>query len=56
VIPLGLCMYRMIPTADHEPEDVEQTLEVFKNMRDELKLDTSISGEDKIKVDKVFGV
>ncbi len=56
VIPLGLCMYRMIPTAEHEPEDVEQTLDVFKNMRDELKLDTSITGEDKVKVDKVFGV
>jgi glycine C-acetyltransferase len=56
VIPLGLCMYRMIPTADHEPEDVARTLEVFRAMRDELALDTGITGEDKAKVDKVFGV
>jgi glycine C-acetyltransferase len=55
VIPLGLCMYRMIPTAEHEPEDIEQTLAVFKAMRDDLGLDTSIEGEDKSKVRKVFG-
>lgn len=55
VIPLGLMMYRMIPTAAHEPEDIEQTLSVFKKMRDALSLDSSITGEDKEKVRKVFG-
>ena len=55
VIPLGLCMYRMIPTAEHRPEDVEQTAATFKEMRDELGLDLSIQGEDLAKVRKVFG-
>jgi glycine C-acetyltransferase len=56
VIPLGLCMFRMIPTTVHEQEDIDFTLETFKNMRDELKLDLSIEGEDKAKVRKVFGI
>ncbi|TFH05396.1 MAG: aminotransferase class I/II-fold pyridoxal phosphate-dependent enzyme [Spirochaetales bacterium] len=55
VIPLGLCMYRMIPTAQHTQQDVEDTIAVFKNMRDELKLDLSITGDDLAKVNKVFG-
>ncbi|MFW5689597.1 MAG: aminotransferase class I/II-fold pyridoxal phosphate-dependent enzyme [Spirochaetota bacterium] len=55
VIPMGLCMYRMIPTAQHEPEDVEQTVAAFRSMRDELKLDLSITGDDLVNVRKVFG-
>lgn len=55
VIPLGLCMYRMIPTTVHEQEDIDFTLGVFKEMRDELKLDLTITGEDQAKVRKVFG-
>lgn len=56
VIPLGLCMFRMIPTATHKPEDVARTIEVFENMRDELKLDLTIEKEDLAKVRKVFGI
>ena len=55
VIPLGLCMYRMIPTAAHKPEDVARTVDVFQAMRDELKLDFTIEKEDLAKVRKVFG-
>jgi glycine C-acetyltransferase len=55
VIPLGLCMFRMIPTAAHQLEDVTRTVDVFQEMRDELKLDLSIEKEDLAKVRKVFG-
>jgi glycine C-acetyltransferase len=55
VIPLGLCMFRMIPTAAHDTEDVARTVEVFQNMRNELNLDLSIEKEDLAKVRKVFG-
>jgi len=55
VIPLGLCMYRMIPTAAHTAEDVARTVDVFRAMREELKLDFTIEKEDLVKVKKVFG-
>ncbi len=55
VIPLGLCMFRMIPTAAHTEEDVQTTISVFKKMRDELGLDLSMDGEDRRKVAKVYG-
>jgi len=38
VIPPGLIMFRMIPTSVHTSEDVGKTVEVFKNMRDSLKI------------------
>jgi glycine C-acetyltransferase len=41
VVPLGVVMFRMIPTASHSDEDVERTLEAFRGMRDRLKLDLS---------------
>jgi glycine C-acetyltransferase len=56
VIPLGLCMFRMIPTAVHTQEDVAETVAVFKSMRDELGIDLKIEKEDQAKVRKVFGV
>jgi hypothetical protein len=34
-------MFRMIPTAAHSDQDVDQTLEAFRQMRDRLKLDLS---------------
>lgn len=55
VVPLGLCMFRMIPTTSHEPEDIDRTLEVFKAMRDDLKLKLSMDGDDLAKVKKVYG-
>ena len=41
VVPPGVVLFRMIPTASHTDEDVQQTLKAFKGMRDRLKLDLS---------------
>ncbi len=38
VVPKGIVLFRMIPTAAHSDEDVETTLDAFKNLRDRLKL------------------
>lgn len=37
VIPKGLILLRLIPTASHNIEDVEITLEAFSNIRDRLQ-------------------
>ena len=55
VIPMGLCMFRMIPTTAHEVEDVDTTIDVFKNMREELGLDLTMVDSDKRKIAKVYG-
>jgi glycine C-acetyltransferase len=39
VVPPGVVMFRMIPTAAHSDADVAETLDAFRNMRDRLKLD-----------------
>ena len=39
VVPPGVVLFRMIPTAAHSEEDVEKTLDAFRKMRDVLKLD-----------------
>ena len=41
VVPPGIALFRMIPTASHTDEDVAKTLNAFKNLRDRLKLDLS---------------
>jgi glycine C-acetyltransferase len=56
VIPLGLLMFRMIPTAMHEEEDVQETLAVFKNMRDNLGLRLSMTEDEDKKIRKVYGI
>ncbi len=38
VVPKGVILLRMIPTAAHSDEDVENTLVAFKNLRDEYHL------------------
>jgi glycine C-acetyltransferase len=38
VVPKGIILLRMIPTAAHTDEQVEKTLEAFKALRDEFKL------------------
>ncbi len=55
VIPLGLLMFRMIPTALHTEEDVENTVRIFREMRDTIGLDPTMSGDDQQKVRKVYG-
>jgi glycine C-acetyltransferase len=41
VVPPGVVLFRMIPTAAHSEEDVAKTLDAFRKMRDTLKLDLS---------------
>jgi glycine C-acetyltransferase len=41
VVPPGVVLFRMIPTAAHSEEDVEKTVEAFRRMRDKLKIDLS---------------
>jgi len=55
VIPIGLCMFRMIPTTAHTETEVEETVEVFKRMRDELNLDLSMGADEQSKIAKVYG-
>ncbi len=55
VIPHGLMMFRMIPTAEHLPEDIEHTAHVFGEMREALGLDLTIEDEDAQKIRRVYG-
>jgi glycine C-acetyltransferase len=41
VVPRGVILFRMIPTAAHSEEDVDLTVAAFGKMRDALKLDLS---------------
>jgi glycine C-acetyltransferase len=41
VVPRGVILFRMIPTAAHSEEDVDRTVEAFGKMRDAMKLDLS---------------
>ena len=41
VVPRGVILFRMIPTAAHSEDDVDRTVEAFGRMRDALKLDLS---------------
>jgi glycine C-acetyltransferase len=55
VIPPGLMMYRMIPTADHTSEDIETSATVFAEMLQELELDPAIQEDDAQKIRRVYG-
>jgi glycine C-acetyltransferase len=39
VVPRNIVLFRMIPTASHTDEDISRTVEAFKKVRDDLKLD-----------------
>ncbi len=54
VIPPGLVMFRMIPTAAHSQEDVARTVEVFKQMRDDLKVQFPLGDTELDKIKKIF--
>jgi glycine C-acetyltransferase len=41
VVPPGVVMFRMIPTASHSEADVDETLAAFRALRDGMKLDLS---------------
>lgn len=38
VVPRGIILFRMIPTASHTDEHIQSTLDAFKKVRDDLKL------------------
>ena len=41
VVPKGIILFRMVPTASHTDEDIDRTIAAFKNVRDALKLNLS---------------
>jgi len=43
VVPRGVVLFRMIPTASHSEEDVQDTVDAFKALRDRMKIDLSKS-------------
>jgi len=53
VIPPGLMMFRMIPTSAHTQEDVGRTVEVFKSMRDNLKI-RALGSAELGKIAKIY--
>ncbi|TFG63101.1 MAG: aminotransferase class I/II-fold pyridoxal phosphate-dependent enzyme [Spirochaetales bacterium] len=55
VIPLGLCMFRMIPTPSHTDEDIERTIKAFKEMREDMNLSKDVPEEIKKNIKKVYG-
>ena len=48
VIPKGLILLRLIPTASHTLEDVNETLEAFANIREKLKNGTYQKNSDSL--------
>ena len=54
VIPTNLVMFRMIPTAAHSEEDVARTVEVFRQMRDDLKIQFPLEDALKDRINKIF--
>ncbi len=55
VIPIGLLMYRLIPTAAHISEDIEKTTAAYKKMRDELGLTLKMGEEEMKKLNGIYG-
>lgn len=43
VVPKGTVLFRMIPTASHTDEDIQTTINAFRKVRDELKLNLEIA-------------
>jgi glycine C-acetyltransferase len=38
VVPRGIILFRMVPTASHTDDDIERTIAAFRKVRDDLKL------------------
>jgi len=47
VVPRGIILFRMIPTASHTEEDIQRTLQAFKKVRDDMKLELMPSALQK---------
>ena len=43
VVPKGVVVLRMIPTASHTEEDIAQTVAAFGKVRDALRLDLEVA-------------
>ena len=41
VVPKGIILFRMIPTASHTDEDIDLTVDAFKKVRDDMKLNAA---------------
>lgn len=54
VIPQGLVMYRMIPTANHSTSDIQRTIRAFQEMKQELDFDTSMTSDEKELIKKIY--
>ncbi len=55
VIPLGLLMFRIIPTAAHTEEHIARTVDAFRSMRDDFGVSLNASEQDLKKISKVYG-
>ena len=55
VIPRGLLMFRMIPTAVHTDEDIDETIRVFAEMKKDLKLNLPVSPESSANIKRAYG-
>ena len=47
VVPKGIVLFRMIPTAAHTDEDIELTINAFRQVRDDMKLDLKTGKRNK---------
>jgi len=54
VIPPGLCMFRMIPTTSHTDAEINETIEVFRQMKTDLNLTLPVTEDDEVKINRVF--
>jgi len=52
VIPKKYIVFRMVPTASHNDTDIETTVEAFRNLRDDRKLNLDI---DWSAVERLYG-
>lgn len=53
VIPPGIIMFRIIPTASHTEEDVEFTLNAFKQLRDDQHMHLEV---DMKLIERIYGI
>ncbi len=47
VVPKGMILFRMIPTASHTDEEIQLTIAAFRTVRDQLKLKMDASLDEK---------
>ena len=54
VVPRGMLMFRLVPTANHTAEDVNYTIETFKTMRKKYTLKTEMSAEEHKRLARIY--